>query len=105
MNELSDEVRIRPVVDEDVLHLPLFSIYRRIMCSDIIINMKGVHVGGKKYNNRRYADDTASLAGNEKTISKLNEVGKQFGMKINIKKIKAMFVSKMPVFTQNKYFL
>ena len=47
-----------------------------------------------------YADDTALLAGNEKGLteltSKINEVGKQFGMKINIKKTKAMVVSKKP---------
>ena len=46
------------------------------------------------------ADDSALLAGNEKelseSISKINEVGKQFGMKINIKKTKAMVVSKKP---------
>ena len=62
--------------------------------------MKGVNVGGTNYNNLRYADDTALLAGNEKElselISKINEVGKQFGMKINIKKTKAMVVSKKP---------
>ena len=57
-------------------------------------------MGGTNYNNLRYADDTALLAGNEKElselISKINEVGKQFGMKINIKKTKAMVVSKKP---------
>ena len=62
--------------------------------------MKGVNVGGKNYNNLRYADDTALLAWNEKELSeltsKINEVGKQFGMKINIKKTKAMVVSKKP---------
>ena len=62
--------------------------------------MKGVNMGGTNYNNLGYADDTALLAGNEKElselISKINEVGKQFGMKINIKKTKAMVVSKKP---------
>ena len=86
--------------DKDVLHLPLSSIYTRKRFSDIIINMKGVNVGGTNYNNLRYADDTALLAGNEKElselISKINEVGKQFGMKINIKKTKTMVVSKKP---------
>ena len=57
-------------------------------------------MGGTNYNNLRYADDTALLAGNEKElselISKINEVGKQFGMKINIKKTKTMVVSKKP---------
>ena len=61
--------------------------------------MKCVNVGGKNYNNLRYADDTALLAGNEKELteltSKIKEV-KQFGMKINIKKTKAMVVSKKP---------
>ena len=40
-------------------------------------------MGGTNYNNLIYADDTALLAGNEKElselISKINEVGKQFG--------------------------
>ena len=84
-------------LDKDVWHLPLFSIYTRNLFSDII---KGVNVGGTNYNNLRYADDTALLAGNEQELSdltsKINEVGKQFGMKINIKKTKAMVVSKKP---------
>ena len=57
-------------------------------------------MGGTNYNNLRYADDTALLAGNEKELSdltsKINEVGKQFGMKINIRKTKTMVVSKKP---------
>ena len=85
-------------LDKDVLHLQLFSIYTRTFFSDT--NMKGVNVGGTNYNNLRYADDTALLAGNEKELSdltiKINEVGKQFGMRINIKKTKAMVVSKKP---------
>ena len=62
--------------------------------------MNGVNAGGKNYNNLRYADDTALLAGNENELteltSKINEVGKQFGMNINIKKTKAMVDSKKP---------
>ena len=57
-------------------------------------------MGGTNYNNLRYADDTALLARNGKELSeltsKINEVGKQFGMKINIKKTPAMVVSKKP---------
>ena len=33
--------------------------------------MKGVNVGGTNYNNLRYADDTALLAGNEKELSEI----------------------------------
>ena len=47
-----------------------------------------------------FTDDTALLAGNEKELteltSKINEVGKQFGMTINIKKTKVMVVSRKP---------
>ena len=54
----------------------------------------------QRVNNLRYADDTALLTGNEKELSeltrKINEGGKQFGMKIDIKKTKAMVVSKQP---------
>ena len=75
-------------LDKDVLHLPLFSMYTVYTANMLrhIINVKGVNVGGKNYNNLRYADDTALLAGNEKQLpeltSKINEFGKQFGMKI-----------------------
>ena len=47
--------------------------------------MKDANVGGTNYNNRRCADDTALLAGNEKELSELTskiyEVEKQFGTK------------------------
>ena len=45
------------------------------------INMKGINVGGKRYNNLRWDDDTALLAGNEKELSefmsKINEIAKR----------------------------
>ena len=100
MNELSDEIRIQRGVRQGCVASPtLFNLYTGKIFRHII-NMKGVNVGGKHYNNLRYADDTALLAGNEKELteltSKINEVGKQFVMKINIKKTKAMVVSKKP---------
>ena len=46
------------------------------------------------------SDDTALLGVNEKELteltSKINEVGKQFGMKINVKKTTTVVVSKKP---------
>ena len=100
MNELSEDIRIQRGARQVCVAPPtVFNVYMEKIFRHIT-NMKGVNVGGKNYNNLRYADDTALLAGNEKELteltSKINEVGKQFGMKINIKKTKAMFVSKKP---------
>ena len=59
-------------LDNDVLHLPLFSIYTwNIFFRHI--NTKGVKVGWKNYNNLRYADDTALLAGNEMELLEQNK--------------------------------
>ena len=58
--------------------------------------MKGVNVGVKHCTNLRYADAIALLAWKEKVlsqlISKINEAGKQFGMKINMKTTKTAMV-------------
>ena len=63
-NELSDEIRIQRGVGKGCVASPtLFNLYTDKIFRHVI-NTKGVNVGGKHYNNLRYADDTALLAGN-----------------------------------------
>ena len=70
MNELSDKIRIQRGVSYfwGVASPTLFNLYTEKILRHIF-NMKGVDVGGKHYNNLRYADDTALLAGNEMELS------------------------------------
>ena len=68
----------------------LFNVYTEHNMKTTTIKMNGVNVGGTNHNHLRHADDTALLAGNEHELSaligKMNEVGKQFEIKINIEK-------------------
>ena len=87
-------------LDKDVLHLPLFSIIIHGKDFQTYYQCERCQRGRHRLQQSKYADDTALLAGNERELSelinKINEVGKQFGMKINIKKTKEMVVSKKP---------
>ena len=61
----------------------------------------GISIGGRKISNLRYADDTALMANSEielqRIAERVNDKGKEFGMKINVKKTKTMVVSRNAV--------
>ena len=61
----------------------------------------GVSIGGRKVSNLRYADDTALTAESgpelQRIATRVNEAGKAFGMKMNVKKTKTMIISKKAV--------
>ena len=58
----------------------------------------GIEIGGKFYNNLRYADDVALLATTEGKLQELvNEVGKtseRFGLSLNAKKTQVMVIGR-----------
>jgi len=55
-------------------------------------------IGGQNFNNIRYADDAVMLSDNESElqcmVTKLNNVCKEYGMDINVKKTKALVINK-----------
>ena len=58
----------------------------------------GVTINGRTINNLRYADDivliATSAAALQQLIDRINEVSKEYGLEISIKKTKVMVVSK-----------
>ena len=61
----------------------------------------GVCIGGRKVSNLRYADKPALTAESgpelQRIATRVNEAGKKFGMKMNVKKTKTMIISKKAV--------
>ena len=97
-NETSHSVEIeRGVRQGCVLSPDLFSVYSEVLIN-ALEDLNGVSVGGVNMNNLRYADDTVLMAKSEedlqKWVNRLDQISREFGMEINIKKIEVMTVSK-----------
>src|SRR6478609_3273315 len=77
----------------------LFSIYAEMMIKEALENVeKGIRVGGELIKDVKYADDQGMVAntktGLQSLMDSLNTTTKHYDMKINIKKTKAMVVSR-----------
>ena len=77
----------------------LFNLYAETMMKEALEDVEeGVRVGGSLIPDVRFADDQAMTAGSEsglqKIMNRVNDTGKEYGMKINVKKTKVMVVSK-----------
>src|SRR6476619_5146657 len=80
----------------------LFSIYAEMMMKEALENVstfsKGIRVGGELIKDVKYADDQGMVAntkaGLQSLMDSLNTTAKHYDMKINIKKTKAMVVSR-----------
>src|SRR6476619_6911409 len=78
----------------------LFSIYAEMMMKEALENVEGgIRVGGELIKDVKYADDQGMVANTEAVLQSLmdslNTTVKHYDMKINIKRTKAMVVSKM----------
>ena len=77
----------------------LFSIYAGMMTKEALENVEeGIRVGGELIKDVKYADDQGMVvnteAGLQSLMDSLNTTAKHYDMKINIKKTKAMVVSR-----------
>jgi hypothetical protein len=78
----------------------LFSIYAEVMMIEAMEDVDdGILVGGQVVADVRFADDQGMVSSTEKGLqnimNRLNDTAKKFGMKINVKKTKAMVVSRV----------
>ena len=76
----------------------LFIIYDEAMVKEATAKKElGVKVGGQDISMIRYANDKAVVASSEKNLQRLmdsiSRVTQEYGMKINVKKTKAMCIS------------
>jgi hypothetical protein len=98
--ESTDSCEIGRGVRQGCLISPmLFSIYAEKMMTEVLGEVEeGIKVGGKLLSDIRFADDQAMVAGTEEGLQRMmlvmNEVAIRYGMKINIKKTKAMRISR-----------
>ncbi|XP_071653567.1 uncharacterized protein [Temnothorax longispinosus] len=92
----TNSIRIAKGVRQECILSPLlFNIYvERIFRLALEEQAAGIKVNGIPINNLRYADDTAILAENiqdlQTILNAINKVGKEYGLNINISKIKLM---------------
>lgn len=97
-NEMSRHVNIRRGVRQGCIISPiLFNLYSEFMITEALENESGIRFSGRKVTNLRYADDAVLIAESpeelQRMMDKLNEVCKEYGMAINVKKTKVMVVN------------
>jgi len=95
----SRKICIRRGVRQGCIISPiLFNLYSEYMMQEIHEKRKGIEIGGRIYNNLRYADDAVVMTDNEADlqdlVSTVNDVCKDYGMAMNVKKTKTMVINK-----------
>jgi len=79
----------------------LFNVYSEFLTKEALEGFGDLKIGGKIIHAVKYADDLVLLAKEEKAledmIDKLIEIGKCYGMEMNMEKTKVMRISRQPL--------
>ena len=81
-----------------ILSTIIYNVYSQFMINEALENNEdGVVISGSKVPSIRFADDKAMIsnsnAGLQRIMDSLNDAGKRYGMKINLKKTKVMRIT------------
>ncbi|GFR93647.1 retrovirus-related Pol polyprotein LINE-1 [Elysia marginata] len=98
--DISDFTSIKRGVRQGCVLSPyLFNIYTEFIFRKTS-NFPGLNIGGRKFNNIRYADDTVLLTENNEVLQLLaeavNKNSNDAGLEMNVKKTKTMVITKFP---------
>ena len=78
----------------------LFNLYSEYLTKEALEGLGDLKIGGKIIHTAKYADDLVLLAKEEMVvhdmIDKLIEIGRYYGMEINVEKTKVMRISRQP---------
>ena len=78
----------------------LYNTYSEYLTKEALEGLGDLKIGGQIIHTVKYADDLVLLAKEEKVlqdmIDKLIEIGKCYGMEINVEKTKVMRISRQP---------
>lgn len=97
---LSKKCSIRKGVRQGCILSPLlYNIYSELIMRHTLEGWKGgVKIGGRRFSNMRFADDTLLIANtsNEllELVGRLEEASHEYGLKVNVNKTKVMIVDR-----------
>ena len=78
----------------------LFNLYSEYLTKKALEGLGGFKIGGQIIHTVKYADDLVLLAKEEKVLQdmmdKLIEIGRCYGMELNVEKTKVMRISRQP---------
>ena len=99
-NIFSDKCDIRKGVRQGCILSPLlYKVYSEVIMRRVLQQWNGgIKIGGKRFSNLRFADDTTLIASSVREllafIERLEVVSLDFGLKINVNKTKIMIVDR-----------